>query len=192
MLSEKNRDGLLNNGPHPGKNLGCGDRITAEAMLVRILTWVENTLLHIISVMFLFIVILTLVQVFCRYVLNDALSWSAELTKIVFVWMTFLGSAAAVQRKRHMRIDTIINLLPLKWQIVTDIIVYILIAVFLVVLSYHGIELVGRTSRLLTGALRWPRSLFSLPIVLGGSMMFVFCLRIIGENFNKLAGKQEV
>lgn len=160
--------------------------------MIKILSWLEEALLHVISVMFLFIVALTLVQVFYRYVLNDALSWSSELTKIVFVWMTFLGSAVAVQRRRHMRIDTIIGLLPERVQVIVDIIVFILIAVFLVVLSYHGIELVGRTSRLLTGALRWPRSVFSLPIVLGGGLMFIFCLRVIGENFAKLSASREV
>lgn len=159
--------------------------------MVKILSWIEKIILHVISVMFLFIVGLTLVQVFFRYVLNDALGWSAELTKIVFVWMTFLGSAVAVQRKKHMRIDTIVGLLPEKTRIYIDIAVYILVAVFLIALSYYGIELVGRTSQLVTGALRWPRSVFSLPIVLGGGLMLIFCLRVIGEDIAKLTAKPE-
>lgn len=160
--------------------------------MIKILSWLEKVLLQIISAMFLFIVILTLVQVFFRYVLNDALSWSAELTKIVFVWMTFLGSAVAIHRQRHMRISTIVSLLPARLQIITDIIVYILVAVFLVALCYHGIDVVSRTSRQVTGALLWPRSVFSLPVVLGGGLMFVFCLRIIGENIGKLTSNREV
>src|SRR5215472_12354227 len=39
-----------------------------------------------------------LLQVFCRYVLNASLSWSEELTRLLFVWLTFLGFGLAVQR----------------------------------------------------------------------------------------------
>jgi len=39
-----------------------------------------------------------LLQVFCRYVLNASLSWSEELTRLLFVWLTFLGFGLAVRR----------------------------------------------------------------------------------------------
>lgn len=39
-----------------------------------------------------------LLQVFCRYVLNASLSWSEELTRLLFVWLTFIGFGLAVQR----------------------------------------------------------------------------------------------
>ncbi|HEY1934130.1 MAG TPA: TRAP transporter large permease subunit [Acetobacteraceae bacterium] len=40
-----------------------------------------------------------LLQVFCRYVLNASLSWSEELTRLLFVWLTFLGFSLGVQRE---------------------------------------------------------------------------------------------
>lgn len=39
-----------------------------------------------------------LLQVFCRYVLNASLSWSEELTRLLFVWLTFVGFGVAVER----------------------------------------------------------------------------------------------
>lgn len=39
-----------------------------------------------------------LLQVFCRYVLNASLSWSEELTRLLFVWLTFVGFGLAVKR----------------------------------------------------------------------------------------------
>ena len=39
-----------------------------------------------------------LLQVFFRYVLNASLSWSEELTRLLFVWLTFLGFGLAAQR----------------------------------------------------------------------------------------------
>jgi len=151
----------------------------------------NTLLLELSTAMFLFIVIITLVQVFFRYVLNDALSWSAELTRIVFVWMTFLCSAVAVSRTRHMRVDTFINLLPDRIKLLTDIFVHVLLAGFMALLTYQGIIMVDKTSRILTSALRWPRSVFFLPLVLGGGFMFVFCIKVIVDDLYTLTGKDE-
>ena len=146
------------------------------------LSLLEKILLELTSGMLLFIVVLTLIQVVYRYVLNDALGWSSELTRIIFVWMTFLGSAVAINRSQHMRIDTFINLLPEKGKILSNIIVHVLLAAFMVVLTIKGFEMVEKAAGILTGALRWPRSVFFIPLVLGGGFMFTFCLRVIFDN----------
>ena len=148
----------------------------------KILSVLERILLELTSAMLLFIVVLTLIQVVYRYVLNDALGWSSELTRIIFIWMTFLGSAVAINRSQHMRIDTFINLLPEKGRLLADIAVHALLAAFMVVLTIKGFEMVDKTSRILTGALRWPRSIFFMPLVLGGGFMFMFCLRILFDD----------
>lgn len=147
---------------------------------------VEKTLLWLSSAMFLFIVVITLVQVFFRYVLNDALSWSEELTRIIFIWMTFLCGAVAINQTRHMRVDTFINLLPERGKLMANIFVHILLAIFMVVLTLKGFEMVDKTSRIVTGALRWPRSVFFLPLVLGGGFMFFFCIRVLYNDLTTL------
>ena len=160
--------------------------------MTRMLEFIEKLLLHITSAMFFFIVILTLVQVFYRYVLNDALSWSSELTRIVFVWMTFLGSAVAINRGRHMRIDTVVGLLPARIQVMVDIAVHVAMVVFLVVVSYLSLEIIERSATAVTGALRWPRSVFFIPLLAGGSLMTVYCLRRIVLQCQALAKGWEV
>ena len=160
--------------------------------MTRLLDFLEKTLLGVTSAMFLFIVIVTLLQVFFRYILNDALSWSAELTKIVFVWMTFLGSAVAINRNRHMRIDTLVQLVPERPRVIIDILLQAAIIVFLIVISYHGLAIIERSARILTGALRWPRSVFFLPVVISGVLRSVYSLRVITQSIRRLAGKEEV
>lgn len=155
--------------------------------MVKILESIEKVLLHITSAMFFFIVILTLVQVFYRYVLNDALSWSSELTRIVFVWMTFLGSAVAINRGRHMRIDTVVAILPPRVQVMVDIAMHMAIIAFLGVVIYLCPEVIERSSSAVTGALRWPRVVFFLPLLAGGGLMMVYCLRHIVQQWQGLA-----
>ena len=50
-------------------------------------------------------VVIALVQVFCRYVLNDSLIWPEEMARFAFVWFVFLGAAMVTRRSGHIVID---------------------------------------------------------------------------------------
>ena len=52
-------------------------------------------------------VVIALIQVFCRYVLNNSLSWPEEMAKFAFVWFVFLGAAMVTRRSRHIVIDLV-------------------------------------------------------------------------------------
>ncbi len=43
-------------------------------------------------------------HIFARYVLNDSLSWSEELLKILLVWFSMLSVAILVARREHVSI----------------------------------------------------------------------------------------
>jgi TRAP-type C4-dicarboxylate transport system permease small subunit len=50
------------------------------------------------SVMFLVFVL----QIFCRYVLNQPLTWPYEVTIFGFIWTTMLGACYALRLKSHV------------------------------------------------------------------------------------------
>lgn len=58
--------------------------------------------------------VLVIAQVVLRYVFNDPLTWSEEMARIVFIYLSFLGIGAAYGRRRHMSIDALIILLPAR------------------------------------------------------------------------------
>lgn len=138
------------------------------------------------AAMLLFIAALTLVQVFYRYVLNNALSWSAELTRIVFIWMTFIASGVAINRRRHLRIDTFVNLVPHRLQLVIDLLVHFVAVAFFAFLALRAFDLAQRAANTVTGALRWPRTVFFLPVGIGGALIVLFSFRVIGEDIVRL------
>ena len=53
-----------------------------------------------------------LYQVFGRYVLDHAPSWSEELSRYLMVWMTMLGSAAVLRSGGHISVTTLTDSLP--------------------------------------------------------------------------------
>jgi len=58
------------------------------------------------------IAVLVIAQVVLRYVFNDPLTWSEEMSRIVFIYLAYLGIGAAYGRRRHMFIDALVDVLP--------------------------------------------------------------------------------
>jgi TRAP-type C4-dicarboxylate transport system permease small subunit len=55
------------------------------------------------------IVVISLIGVVGRYVLNLSVPWTEELPRILLVWLTFVGAVIATVKKRHIRVDTLLE-----------------------------------------------------------------------------------
>jgi len=80
-------------------------------------------------------------QVIFRYVVNNPLNWSEELSRYVFIWACMLGASIGIRRKAHYGLDAIFKLIPVRKQKLVEVFLYALIGVFLLVLIYFGIKL---------------------------------------------------
>ena len=58
------------------------------------------------------ILVVMSIQVFLRYVLNESLIWSDELSRYLLVAMAFIGTATGMRKNNHIRIDVIDYVLP--------------------------------------------------------------------------------
>jgi TRAP-type C4-dicarboxylate transport system permease small subunit len=78
--------------------------------IVDILSRASNWCVGLLIVFLVSIMVIDVnVGVFCRYVLNDALSWTEELSRYCMVWMAYLGMSLAVRDKQHMGLDFIVE-----------------------------------------------------------------------------------
>ena len=78
-----------------------------------IVKWIVLFLLSTMTV-FLFIAVLS------RYIFSYSFHWIDAYSRYGLVWLTFLGSAMALRKRRHIGIDIVINLLTpnvRKWVI---------------------------------------------------------------------------
>lgn len=87
------------------------------------------------------IVVLISVNVFLRYVMNASLSWGEELTLWIFVWFVWIAVSLAFQRREHIRITVLTDLIGPTGSKAIEILVSILILAFLITLSVECIKL---------------------------------------------------
>jgi TRAP-type transport system small permease protein len=80
------------------------------------------------------VVLVSVLQVFCRYVLNQALAWPDEVGRFLFVWLAWLGAAAGLRRGIHLRLTVFVDRCPAAARRCTELAVTVLSAVFLLAL----------------------------------------------------------
>ncbi len=60
----------------------------------------------------LLVTVLLLAGVVSRYVFAHPIVWSDEVVSIAFVWLTMLGTAIALHRNEHLRLNLFVEMLP--------------------------------------------------------------------------------
>jgi len=70
-------------------------------------------LLKLLIALFLAVmVVLVFGNVFLRYAFNSGITVSEELSRWLFVWLTFLGAIVALREHGHLGLDTLVRALP--------------------------------------------------------------------------------
>lgn len=70
-------------------------------------------LLKVLIALFLAVmVVLVFGNVFLRYAFNAGITVSEELSRWLFVWLTFLGAVVAMREHGHLGVDTLVKRLP--------------------------------------------------------------------------------
>ncbi|GFN21706.1 TRAP transporter small permease [Thermanaeromonas sp. C210] len=65
-----------------------------------------------LGVLMLLMVVVIFAQVIARYVLHNSLSWSEEIGRYLFIWITFLGAVIGVKERLHVGVDVVVNAVP--------------------------------------------------------------------------------
>lgn len=110
-------------------------------------------------------------QVLARYAFDKPFIWPEEVSRMVLIWMTFLGAAALIRRGGDIAVDTFIDMLPPHWRramlMVRDL---VMVAVYGLV-AWQGWKLAGNVAGMPLVATEWPTALLAWPVVIGGVLV---------------------
>ena len=77
-------------------------------MFRKVLNFLNTFEVHAGAICMGIMVVLLFLQVFSRYVMNRAISWTEEVAIIFFVLSIYFGSAAAIKRNQHLRLELVL------------------------------------------------------------------------------------
>lgn len=143
-------------------------------------------------------VLITSYAVLGRYVgkyipfLDDP-SWSEEIVLTCMVYMAFLSAALAIRKGTHIRMTSLDQYLPKKVLFVLDLLAYILVLAFSVILVYQGFKFATTIgARASYTSLPWLSKFWQYaPVPLSGIAMVLFQLEVIYKHITGRGGKEE-
>ncbi|WP_300014412.1 TRAP transporter small permease [uncultured Roseobacter sp.] len=101
-----------------------------------------------------------LIQVFYRYVLNNALPWPDEAARFCMLWMTGLMAPTAFRRGGFVAIDTVVRLLPARiGALISLLLLFVSLGVLIVAMQIGWSEVTGFAGKFTTASLYLPTDL---------------------------------
>lgn len=88
-----------------------------EAPLIEIRKFLLNPLQFVIAACLAAMLVLVFGNVVLRYAFNTGIPVSDELSRLLFVWMVFLGAAVTLYEQAHLGVDTLVRRLSRKGRI---------------------------------------------------------------------------
>lgn len=142
---------------------------------------VNRTLKYIVSLIFIILSILVILQVITRFVVDYPLSWTEEISKYLMVYIVFLGSALAMRDHQHIAIDFLPEVLGGKSKHRLTIIVLWISILFFAVLTYYGSILTVIVAGQASPTLQFSMSLAYAAIPLGSILMLLNAVAVLIE-----------
>ncbi|MCC8189833.1 MAG: TRAP transporter small permease [Planctomycetes bacterium] len=109
-------------------------------------------------------------QVICRYILRSSLAWSEELSRFLFIWMTFIAAYVGARQGKHIGVEALQNALPRIPATVLRCLANLVCTAFFFIVAYCTIQ-------------AWPKLMRQVSPALGLPIAFVYLCMIIGSTF---------
>jgi TRAP-type transport system small permease protein len=106
-------------------------------VLERLISGLMRQLETVIGVILAVMVVLVFGNVVLRYGFNSGIAISEEVSRYLFIWLTFLGAIVAVHEHAHLGVDSLVRVLP-RWGKLICVVASELLMLFAVVLLFWG------------------------------------------------------
>lgn len=139
----------------------------------------------VITIAMLAFTTIIIVSVFCRYVLQNSLTWAEQISRFLFVWVIMLGIPIIYRDKLATNLDLVTEHFPPVVQQIVAIVMDILVGVFAVYYGYGGLRYTLKAGANIFQGLNIPSGyIYASEVACGG----VLLLCVIESVINRSAG----
>jgi TRAP-type transport system small permease protein len=138
----------------------------------------DRSINWVLAVLMAVMVVVIALQVWYRFILNNPLDWSEELGRYVFVWISFLGSAAGVRYQVHLGIDVLEKIVRQNAFHYVVVLVNIVIQIFLLFVIYWGFKLLGIVQFQTSPSMLIPMTYPYAAVPVGAFFMLINSMRV--------------
>src|SRR5690606_22469397 len=132
---------------------------------------IVKILYHVCALLMMVMATVVTAQVVSRYVFGNPFTWTEELARYVFVWMSMLGMAVGVKYGSHIALDILVKKLQGTPRKVLVAVNQLFILAFTVTLTYSGFKLVQLGTRQTSPSLGLPMEWVYIVIPVSGLLM---------------------
>lgn len=152
---------------------------------MRVQLRVEKAYKTVLIVLMIAMFVTVAYNVFMRFVINQSVGWADELSRFIFIWISFLGAVLAYKNDEHVGLGFVVDKVrsPQIRRII-GLLQHTLILGLLILLTYFGVT-ASRTVMNVSPALRIPMAWVYLVVPFCGLLM---CLLAISKIASLLRG----
>ena len=127
--------------------------------------WITLGMEYLIAALLVALIVAVSSNVIGRAVFNNSVPWADELARMLFIWLVFVGSAAAFARYEHIAVDALVRRLPMRFAHVLYFLQHLIITGLMGVMLVGGFHVMASSTGR-SAILGVPSSLVSLSLVL--------------------------
>jgi TRAP-type transport system small permease protein len=122
------------------------------------------------------VVLILVAEVIFRYFIGTSLDWIEEISRILLIWLAFIGAAVAVKRNEHIAIHYFLSFFSRQMQRRLELFTYSAIVFFSIFLFIQGIIFAALSIDTTFPALQVTNSWLYIGLPIGCFLMILYGL----------------
>lgn len=151
-------------------------KTSSETEMQKVGKTVRKVLDTIVGIALYLMVLLIFINAVLRYVFHSGWSFSEEISRWMFVWVTFLGTIVAFVENSHIGVDLVISRLGRKSKFVVSLIGYVMMCASLVLASIGSWRYFMRTYNVPAPASRLPQGVLTVSLLIAMTACLVIAV----------------
>lgn len=128
------------------------------------------------------------INVVLRYTFGVTWAWGEDAVIVLIIWSVFVGSAIAVRRHHHIRVEVVVDLMSLRLQHAIRILTDVVCLGFALFVIFYGIQydiFLYRADIVPVASLNIPEYLLFLCVPLGGLLIGIRYAQELWARLNR-------